>query len=68
MEVPEASRKIEMVVDPASLDLKARCYYALQLKRILGFVVVGKLDEWAHSTESGPGVSSIRNVDGLTDH
>lgn len=45
MEVTEASREIEVVIDPSALDLEARGYDALQLKRIFGFVVVGKLDE-----------------------
>lgn len=45
VEVTEASRKIEVVVYPSTLDLESRGYDALQLKRIFRFVVVGKLDE-----------------------
>lgn len=64
--IAKAARKIEMVVDAASLNLRSRRYDALKLKWVLRFVIIGKLDDRSCPTQGGSRIACIGYIELLT--
>jgi len=66
VQVAQTSRKVQVVIDPTTLDLVPRCNYPLQFYRVFRLVVVGKLYYRSQSTQSSPRVSRIGHIQCLS--
>jgi hypothetical protein len=65
--VAEAAGEVEVVVDASALHLRPRGHDALQLQRVLRFVVVGQLDHGASAAQRCPRVPGVGDEELLAD-
>lgn len=67
VEVAEAARQVEMVINASSFNFGPRGNDPLQLQRVFRLMVFGKLYDLALAAEGSPRIAGVGDVEGLAD-
>ena len=64
VEIAQAPRKVQVVVNASSFNFVTRRYYPLQLQRVLRLVVLRKLNNLSFAAEGCPRIARVGHVEG----